>query len=107
MDARPRDGRWRILRAMTETYVRSIEAQIIGRVFTRDGAIHFVLDTDPQTGLARCSRRMSDGPGITYLPMAEVRQILVDQGGVLASDLDEMLASDLDETLDDEDDPTV
>jgi len=107
MDARPRDGRWRILHTMTETYVSSIEAQIIGRVFTRDGAIHFVLDTDAQTGLARCSRRMSDGPGITYLPMAEVRQILVDQGGVLASDLDEMFESDPDGKLGDEDDLTV
>ncbi|MGE0621636.1 MAG: hypothetical protein AB7I04_01790 [Pseudomonadales bacterium] len=74
---------------MTETYVHSLEAQIIGRVFTRDGAIHFVLDTDPQTGLARCSRRMADGPGITYLPMAEVRQILVDQGGALDLEADD------------------
>jgi len=99
MDARLRRAALAHNAAMTETYVSSIEAQIIGRVFTRDGAIHFVLDTDPQTGLARCSRRMSDGPGITYLPMTEVRQILVDQGGVLASDLDE--------TLDDEDDLTA
>ena len=67
---------------MTETYVSSIEAQIIGRVFTHDGSIHFVLDTDPRTGMARCSRRTADGPGIAYLPMAEVRQILIDQGGV-------------------------
>lgn len=67
---------------MTETFVRSVEAQIIGRVFTHDGSIHFVLDTDPGTGMARCSRRTEDGPGITYLPMAQIRQILVDQGGV-------------------------
>jgi hypothetical protein len=88
---------------MTETYAGSIEAQIIGRVFTRDGAIHFVLDTDAQTGLARCSRRLSDGPGITYLPMTEVRQILVDQGGVLATEPDGMPEGD----PDDEDDLTV
>ncbi|HEY5647643.1 MAG TPA: hypothetical protein VIS76_16960 [Pseudomonadales bacterium] len=71
-----------ILRAMTETYVRSIEAQIIGRVFTHDGSIHFVLDTDPQTGLARCSRRTEDGPGVCHVPMTTIRQILIDQGGV-------------------------
>lgn len=73
---------------MTETFVHSLEAQILGRVFTRDGAIHFVLDTDRETGLARCSRRLVDGPGITYLPMAEIRQILVDQGGVLEPEPD-------------------
>ena len=64
---------------MTEIYIGSIEAQIIGRVFTHDGAIHFVLGTDPQTGMARCSRRIADGPGISYLPMEEVRQILIQQ----------------------------
>lgn len=65
---------------MTETYVRSIEAQIIGRVFTHDDAIHFVLGTDPETGMARCSRRTPDGPGITFLPATEVKQILIDLG---------------------------
>ncbi len=61
---------------MTEIYISSIEAQIIGRVFTRDGIIHFVLGTDAQTGMARCSRRTEDGPGIAYLPMEEVLQLL-------------------------------
>jgi hypothetical protein len=61
---------------MTETYISSIEAQIIGRVFTLDDAIHFVLGTDPQTGMARCSRRTPDGPGITYVPMADVKNLL-------------------------------
>ena len=61
---------------MTEQYIRSIEAQIIGRVFTHDDAIHFVLDTDSTTGLARCSRRTEDGPAITYLPMTDVHAIL-------------------------------
>ena len=97
MDARLRGPRPTILRAMTETYVRSIEAQIIGRVFTRDGAIHFVLDTDPGTGLARCSRRLSDGPGITYLPMADIRQILIDQGGISLEGVTVEFADDEDE----------
>jgi hypothetical protein len=72
-----------ILAAMTEAYVRSIEAQILGRVFTHDDAIHFVLGTDAETGMARCSRRTPDGPGITYLPMTEVRQILIEEGSLV------------------------
>ena len=68
---------------MTEAYVRSIEAQILGRVFTYDDAIHFVLGTDTETGMARCSRRTPDGPGITFLPMTEVRQILIDDGSLV------------------------
>ena len=68
---------------MSELYVRSIEAQILGRVFTHDDAIHFVLGTDAETGMARCSRRTPDGPGITFLPMTEVRQILIDDGSLV------------------------
>ena len=68
---------------MTEAYVRSIEAQILGRVFTHDDAIHFVLGTDAETGMARCSRRTPDGPGITYLPMTEIRQILIEEGSLV------------------------
>lgn len=68
---------------MTEIYVRSIEAQILGRVFTHDDAIHFVLGTDPETSMARCSRRTPDGPGITYLPISDVRQILIDHGSLV------------------------
>jgi hypothetical protein len=61
---------------MTETYISSIEAQIIGRVFTHDDAIHFVLGTDAQTGMARCSRRTPDGPDITYIPLVDVQTLL-------------------------------
>lgn len=64
---------------MSEPYIHSIEAQIIGRVFTYDGAIHFVLGTDTETGMARCSRRMAEGPGITYLPTADVHAVLIEQ----------------------------
>jgi hypothetical protein len=63
----------------TDQYIHSVEAQIIGRVFTHDGAIHFVLGTDPGTGMARCSRRMDDGPGITFLPMTDVHALLQEQ----------------------------
>ena len=68
---------------MTEIYVRSIEAQILGRVFTYDDAIHFVLGTDSETGMARCSRRTPEGPGITYLPIVDVHQILIEDGSLV------------------------
>jgi hypothetical protein len=68
---------------MTDAYIRSIEAQILGRVFTHDDAIHFVLDTDTETGMAMCSRRTPDGPGITYLPMTDVLQILIEHGSLV------------------------
>ena len=68
---------------MTEVYVRSIEAQILGRVFTHDDAIHLVLGTDAETGMARCSRRTPHSPGITHLPMAEIRQMLIEEGSLV------------------------
>jgi len=72
---------------MTEIYIRSLGAQIIGRVFTYDGAIHFVLGTDTDTGMARCSRRTAGGPGITYLPMADVGQLLIEQASTPVGEL--------------------
>ena len=42
-------GRPWILRPMTDAYIRSMEAQILGRVFTHHDAIHFVLGTDTET----------------------------------------------------------
>ena len=86
-----------ILRAMTETYVSSIAAQIIGRVFTHDGAFHFVLDTDARTGMARCSRRTAAGPGISYLPMDQVRAILVEQGSMSPDEIDPAFDDDEDD----------
>jgi hypothetical protein len=71
---------------MTEQYIRSVEAQIIGRVFTYDGAIHFVLGTDTETGMARCSRRKADGPGITYVPMTDVHRVLIEGANSPAED---------------------
>ena len=70
----------------TEQYIHSVEAQIIGRVFTHDGAIHFVLGTDAETGMARCSRRMEEGPGITFMPMANVHELLKEQSASTAED---------------------
>ena len=71
----------------TDQYIHSVEAQIIGRVFTHDGAIHFVLGTDPETGMARCSRRMDDGPGITFLPMTDVHALLQEQAGAATDEM--------------------
>ena len=75
---------------MIDIYARSIEAQIIGRVFTCNGSVHFVLDTDAHSGMARCSRRTSDGPGITFLPMTDIHRLLIEQhGGTVSADSDD------------------
>jgi hypothetical protein len=56
----------------TGDFIHSVEARILGRVFTLDDSIHFVLDIDDEIGMARCSRKMPGGPGIIYMPVAEV-----------------------------------
>ena len=61
---------------MTADYAHSLEAQILGRVFTYQGILHFVLDANPRTGMARCSRRVQEAPAMTWLPVAKIHQIL-------------------------------
>ena len=63
----------------TNDFIRSVEAQILGRVFTLDNSIHFVLDVDGSTGMARCSRNTPTGPGIVFMPVTEVRLWLTEQ----------------------------
>lgn len=55
-----------------EQYVRSVESRVIGRVFTYDDRLHFVLDADRETGLARLSCRYGQCTEIVYMPVAEV-----------------------------------
>jgi hypothetical protein len=58
----------------TQEYVRSVEAQIIGRLFTIDGFLHFVLDVNPDTGMARCSRSENGRrASVVEIPVPEVR----------------------------------
>lgn len=53
-------------------YVRSLESRLIGRVFTYDDILHYVLAIDENTGLARMSRRYGDRTELCYMPIAEV-----------------------------------
>ena len=55
-----------------EQYVRSVESRVVGRVFTHDSRLHFVLDADRQSGLARLSCRYDQCTEIIYMPVAEV-----------------------------------
>jgi hypothetical protein len=55
-----------------EQYVRSMESRVVGRVFTHDQRLHFVLDADRETGLARLSCRYVQRTELIYMPVAEV-----------------------------------
>jgi hypothetical protein len=53
-------------------YVRSVEGRVLGRVFTYQDRLHFVLEADRQTGLARMSCRYGLRTDIIYMPVTEV-----------------------------------
>jgi len=55
-----------------EQYIRSVESRILGRVFTYDDQLHFVVGVDEASGLARCTRRGSGGVDEILMPVAEV-----------------------------------
>lgn len=55
-----------------EEYVRSVESRVIGRVFTHDDRLHFVLDADRESGLARLSCRYGRRTELMYMPVVEV-----------------------------------
>ena len=56
----------------TAQYVRSVENRVVGRVFTYDQRLHFVLETDRETGLARLSCSYDKRTDIVYMPVTEV-----------------------------------
>lgn len=45
---------------------------VLGRVFTYDGALHFVLEVDGMTGLCRVSRRCNGRTELIHMPLGEV-----------------------------------
>ena len=53
-------------------YVRSVESRLLGRVFTYDSTLHYVLETDQQTGLARLTCRCNGRTEVRFMPVAEV-----------------------------------
>jgi len=62
-----------------EQYVRSVESRVIGRVFTHDDRLHFVLGADRESGLARLSCRYGQRTEFIYMPVAEVLLRLEDE----------------------------
>ncbi|MDZ7668132.1 MAG: hypothetical protein U5Q16_01465 [Gammaproteobacteria bacterium] len=53
-------------------YVDSWRGIVLGRVFTHEAALHFVLEVDQATGLCRVSRRHAGRTEIIYMPLGEV-----------------------------------
>lgn len=53
-------------------YVRSLESRVVGRVFTYDDRMHFVLEADRETGLAKLSCRYDQRTEVIYMPVVEV-----------------------------------
>ena len=53
-------------------YVRSVEQRIVGRVFTYDDTLHFVLAVDEESGLVKLSCRYRDQTELCYKPISEV-----------------------------------
>lgn len=62
-----------------DEYVRSVESRVIGRVFTYEDRLHFVLDADRETGLARVSCRHGRQTEFIYMPVAEILLRLEDE----------------------------
>lgn len=55
-----------------QEYVDSWRGIVLGRVFTHERAMHFVLEVDQTTGLCRISRRYNGRTEIVHMPLAEV-----------------------------------
>lgn len=55
-----------------QEYVDSWRSIVLGRVFTHDRAMHFVLEVDEATGLCRVSRRHAGRTEIIHMPLGEV-----------------------------------
>jgi hypothetical protein len=53
-------------------YVDSWRGIVLGRVFTHEGAMHFVLEVEESTGLCRVSRRHGGRTEIIHMPLGEV-----------------------------------
>lgn len=53
-------------------YVDSWRGIVLGRVFTHEDAMHFVLEVDGRTGLCRVSRRQGGRTEIIHMPLGEV-----------------------------------
>ncbi len=55
-----------------QEYVDGWRGIVLGRVFTHENALHFVLEVDDATGLCRVSRRQAGRTEIIHMPLGEV-----------------------------------
>ena len=55
-----------------QEFVDAWRPLVLGRVFTHEQALHFVLEVDAQTGLCRVSRRQEGHTEIVHMPLGEV-----------------------------------
>jgi hypothetical protein len=58
--------------ASMREYIETIGSRLVGRVFTYDDALHFVLEVDEETGLARVSFRKDGKTAFISMPIGEV-----------------------------------
>jgi hypothetical protein len=55
-----------------QEYVDGWRSIVLGRVFSHEKALHFVLEVDEMTGLCRISRRQDGRTEIIHMPLGEV-----------------------------------
>jgi hypothetical protein len=55
-----------------QEYIDAWRPRVLGRVFTHEAALHFVLEADETTGLCRVSRRHTGTTEIVQMPLGEV-----------------------------------
>lgn len=58
--------------ASMREYIETIGSRLVGRVFTYENALHFVLEVDEETGLARVSFRKEGKTVVMQMPIGEV-----------------------------------
>lgn len=56
----------------TKEYVDTWRHIVVGRVFSQEDAMHFVLEVDAATALCRVSRRHGRRTEIIHMPLGEV-----------------------------------
>lgn len=71
-------------------------SRAVGRLFSKDGRLHLVLEVVPERGMARVSRRVGDATEVVELAVGEVMQRL---GGAQPLKLDGLSSDATDRRL--------
>ncbi len=58
--------------ASMREYLETIGSRLVGRVFTYEEGLHFVLEVDEETGLARVSLRKEGETAFIRMPIGEL-----------------------------------